>query len=220
MIERLITESGMLLPRGTSAKALSEHIIGDLKASESNFVDADRELSRLVTALSQIPVGKKTAGQYHTAILEILRLLFAQRLGAIEKEKPIFSKLKRVDLKASNDQKEGFFVSLREKYNLYCPYVFFECKNYKEDPENPEFDQLLTRLNRTSTQVGYVVCRQIENPAKAAQHCKDPFLREDKKLMLWLTDSDMIELANARVHEGIAALDSLLKHRLETVILN
>lgn len=219
LVARKIVESGTLLPRGISAKFLAENIVGDLRASEGDDAEADQKLLRLVAGLSRIPKGKKDAGRFHTAILNIFPLLFAQRLGAIDKEEPIFGKLKRLDLKAANDQEDGFFVNLREHYSLYCPYVFFECKNYKGDLENPEFDQLMTRLNRTSTQVGYIVCRQIEDVEKAIKHCKEPFLREDKKLMMWLTDADLIELANARVNEGVAALDSLLIQRLETVIL-
>ena len=221
VIERLITESGVILPPGTSANFLSEHIIGDLMESERDQIDEDQDLLRLVAGLAKIPKGKKAAGQFHTAIQDILRTLFKGRLGTIEKETPIFSGIKRVDLKAANDQREGFFVNLREHYHLKCPYIFFECKNYAEDPNNPEFDQLLTRLNPTSTQVGYIVCRQIKDSSRALQRCKEAYLREDrKKLMLWLTDEDMIELANARAEDGLAAVDAALKPRLEQVILN
>jgi hypothetical protein len=48
----------------------------------------------------------------------------------------------------------------------------------KEDPENPEFDQLLGRLNKTSTQVGFILCRNIQNADKALERCSRPTQRQ------------------------------------------
>lgn len=219
-IERLINQSGTLLPIGTSAKDLADHVISDLEAAESDQRAACKKLSKLAGALTKIPKGKGAATQYQMAMLDIFRLLFEDRLGAMKPEETIFSGIKRVDINAENDQENGFFIDLQRRHGLHCPRIFFECKNYTEDPDNPAFDQLLARLNPTSTQIGYVVCRQIKNPTKAQQRCKEAFLREGRqKLMLWITDADVVEMAAAFAKGGSTAVDSLLKTRFEAVTL-
>jgi hypothetical protein len=218
-IMRLITESSNMLPPGISAKFLTGQIVNDLEVAERGNTNGEK-LSELVAALHKIPKGKPAATRYQMAVLEIFRSLFEERLGTMKSEVTIFSGIKRVDITANNDLEKGFFAALRAQYGLYCPYIFFECKNYTEDPENPEFDQLLARLNPTSTQVGYVVCRGIKDAAKARQRCKEAFLREGRsKLMLWLTDADLSELTNALTKNGFTAVDALLKERLESITL-
>jgi hypothetical protein len=190
------------------------------RRATSNLPSDQRDdLSELVAELAKIPPGKLAANRFHAAILDVFRLLFESRLGKIEKEVKIFSDSKRVDLKANNDQKEGFFANLRPDYRLYCPYVFVECKNYAEDVKNPEFDQLLCRLTPTTTQVGFIVCRQIKDSKKAWQRSITAFLRETK-LVLLLTDTDIVNLANARVRNGLIGLDDSLRQLLEKVILS
>ena len=216
-IARLVTESGNLLPPGTSAKFIAASIISDLKAAQHGNADLSK-LSELVATLPKIPKGQQAAVKYQKTMLSIFRLWFEHRLGAMKLEETMFSGTKRVDIWAKNDQAAGFFVDLRTRFGLHCPRIFFECKNYTDDPKNPEFDQLLGRLNKTSTEVGFILCREIKDVDRVRQRCKEAYLR-DKKLMLWLTDADVIELVQVRIRDGAAAMDALLEQRLDEVTL-
>jgi len=219
-IERLISDHTTLLPPGVTAKFIAGQILADLQAIEAAANSDHGELSKFVAALPKIPTGKKAATRYQTAMLNIFRLLFEDRLGRMKLEETIFSGIKRVDIRADNDRDEGFFARLRVNYEFFCPLIFFECKNYSEDPDNPAFDQLLGRLNRTSTQVGYILCRHIDDIQKARERCKQAYLREQgKKVLLWVTDTDVSEMADALSKSGLSAVDSLLKDRFEAVTL-
>jgi hypothetical protein len=217
-IARSITESSYLLPPGISAAFLAEHIARDLEQAERGDVGDHEDLQKLIRALPKIPKGNSAAIRYQMAILAIFRLLFQDRLGEMKPEVTVFSGTKRIDIWAENDQEQGFFNRLRTLHALLCPAILFECKNYKKGPGNPEFDQLLGRLNNTSTFVGFVVCRQIDNIEKARQRCKEGYLRE-RKLMMWLTDADVHEMVAAFAQQGPEAVDMFLKTRLERVTL-
>lgn len=214
-IERLITDSDVLLPAGLSAKFLSEHLAADLNIGSH---DADQELATQLTSLASIPAGRPSAGRYHTAILKILRLLFESRLGMITKEKQIMSGTKRVDLKADNDQREGFFAALRQRRDFFCPYVFIECKNYAGDLKNPEVDQLLGRLTPKTTQFGMIVCRQVQDERKVLKRLQSPFLSEGKVVLL-VVDKTLSDLAQARINYGLTAFDQRLHKEFEKVAL-
>lgn len=206
---------GHLLPPGTSPGFLADQILSDLNYMRRRSGN-DEGLLALVGSLPQVPKGKAAATDYQMKILAIFEELFADRLGAMKAEVTVFSDTKRIDIWADNDQEEGFFSRLRTLHELFSPAILFECKNYKEDPGNPEFDQLLGRLNDTSTRVGFVVCRKIDNVEKARQRCKEAYLR-DRKLMMWLTDDDVYEMATAFAQQGPEAVDRFLKTRLEAV---
>jgi hypothetical protein len=219
-IARAITESSSLLPPGISAAFLAEHIVSDLEQADRGDSGDHDELLKLICALPKIAKGNPAAIKYQMAMMAIFRLLFPDRLGEMKPEVTIFSGIKRVDITADNDQDQGFFNSLRTLHNLLCPSILFECKNYSKDPGNPAFDQLLARLNPTSTQVGFVVCRQLKDADRARQRCKEAYLREQRtKLMLWLTDADVIELTKAQIKGGATAVDAWLKARFEDVTL-
>lgn len=219
-VERRITYSGVRLPPGITAKLLSQYIVGDLEAAESGGTTDRDELERLVAALPKIATGNTAATRYQMAVMAIFQLLFQSQLGTMKPEETIFGATKRVDIRAENDKEVGFFFNLRKLYGLICPIIFFECKNYAGDPANAAFDQLLGRLNPTSTQVGYVVCRAISDPDKAQARCKEVYLREGRaKLMLWITDSDIADMAAAYITGGSRAVDAILKERFERVTL-
>jgi hypothetical protein len=216
-IEHLLTDSGVMLPPGTSAKYIAAQLAAEL--NEQNVKAADTTITRMVADLPLIPPGAKTAGKYHDAILKIFPALFESRLGKIRKELSIFDKTKRIDLKAENNQPQGFFSELRSRYELYCPYVFFECKNYAEDVANREFDQLFGRLGRESTQVGAIVCRQVTDHAKVLAAVKQPYHTIDRKLAIVITDDLLCEIATARQTSGAPAVDEILQREYERVLL-
>jgi hypothetical protein len=216
-IEQALTEASVTLPRGITVKYIASQILGEI-GDEAE----EQETGGLALAgtLTTIPRGRRTAARYHDTVLQIFRSLFKSQLGRITKEQSIFDKAKRVDLKAENNQPSGFFNELRTRYELYCPYVFFECKNYADDPANPEYDQLFGRLGRESTQVGAIVCRQLVDSDKALAALRQPYRTLDRKLAIIITDDLIREMVRARGDSGVDAVDEILQREYERVLLS
>ena len=115
------------------------------------------------TELSNIPPGRETANVYHEFILGVLTEIFYPWLTHPVKEQVVDQGTKRIDIQFRNSATDGFFSRMVHIYQIYCPYVSVECKNYAEDPENPELDQLIGRLSRKRGKFGVLICRKIEN---------------------------------------------------------
>ena len=218
-IENLLKTGRILLPKSVSRKLLAQCIhtaLLDADTADSSKWDAN--LKDLRQKLKKIKPGRLHAPQFHKLCMELLSSIFESRLGALQKEKKLLQGIKRLDIKANNDRAEGFFANLRLHHSFHCPYIFIECKNYSEDPENPEFDQLLGRLNRTSTLVGLLMCRNIKDAGQVLKRCREPFTREDK-LVIVLDDENMIHLSDLRMQNDIIGIDRYLEDKLEEVIL-
>jgi hypothetical protein len=80
-------------------------------------------------------------------MVEVVRVLFWPRLGLRKKEKEINEGRKRIDIVCRNTNQQSFFCDLRTVYEIRCPFILFECKNYSDDPGNPEFDQHILVLD-------------------------------------------------------------------------
>lgn len=218
-IEKLLKSGRVLLPKSVPSKLLSKCIHSSLvEADRVSLPKTDPNLKNVQKQLAKIKTGRKQAGSFHNLTMKLLALIFDSRLGALQKEKDLLQGIKRLDIKANNDKAQGFFSNLRTRHSLHCPYVFCECKNYSEDPANPEFDQLLGRLNKTSTMVGLLICRSVEDKEQVLKRCREPFLREGK-LVIVLTDTDMIRLSELRTQDNVTAIDKYLEAKLEEVTL-
>lgn len=79
---------------------------------------------------------------------------------------------KRIDITYQNAAKNGFFEFLVNN-NIPCPFVICECKNYSEDPKNPELDQLSGRFSPRRGRFGILICRKVEDKSLMAKRCKD-----------------------------------------------
>jgi hypothetical protein len=76
---------------------------------------------------------------------------------------------KRIDILFNNSSEKGFFSRLVQLHKFLCPYVSVECKNYAEDPQNPELDQLQGRFSRKRGMVGFLVCRSVPEIEESAR---------------------------------------------------
>jgi hypothetical protein len=218
-IERLLKGGRILLPKSVPSKLLAKCIHATLcNADKADSLEPDINLKNVRQKLIKIKTGRPHAAHFHNLSMKLLASIFDQRLGELQKEKNLLQGIKRLDIKANNDQPEGFFANLRKHHSLHCPYIFCECKNYSEDPANPEFDQLLGRLNKTSTMVGLLICRSVKGEAQVLNRCREPFAREGK-LVIVLADGDMIHLSELRKQNDLLAIDKYLENKLEKVTL-
>src|SRR5207244_2725801 len=101
----------------------------------------------LEQAVATVPVGTTAASSYHSLMIGICEFLFFPHLVTPVKEREIHQGRKRIDIVMSNSATDGIFEVLHAIRKVFCPYVFFECKNYRNDIANPELDQLAGRFS-------------------------------------------------------------------------
>jgi hypothetical protein len=188
-------------------------------AIEERQVSA-RSLDAHVTSQSLMAIapGVAQANEYHNFILGALTEIFYPTLTRPKREQPVDDGRKRIDIFFHNSATEGFFSWLVNVHGYHAPYILIECKNYSDDPQNPEFDQLLGRLNRKRGFVGIMVCRAIKDRNLMLKRCQDVVNNNDKQLILVLEDKDistMLDFVAANARGNISAyLEDALKEIL------
>lgn len=173
----------------------------------------------LLNVLKTIKPGANGSdpNDFETIIALLLSRIFKGGLKNLKLQEEINEGRRRVDFVMTNDAKDGFFWHLSERHNFKCPYILFECKNYSEDLKNPEFDQLIGRLQRRIGDVGIIVCRSIKDKAKCLKAQQDRF---PDKLILVFDDEDIICLINFHLNEDRDGLLNFLDDKAKAVIFS
>lgn len=171
------------------------------KEGKFAFENDDNEVlvsEMLIDALNHIQTGKDSATEYHKAMTGISEFIFYPYLVNPTVEEPIHQGRKRIDIVMDNAAKDGIFYELSRSANFPCPFIVIECKNYTEDINNPELDQLSGRFSRDRGRVGISCSRHIQNKEAIYKRCNDT-LADGRGLILALDDQDItIMLDNIR----------------------
>lgn len=168
-----------------------------------------------VERLTKIPTGKKHATRYAKAIQSIFTALFRYSLDTGQWEAPINEGRKRIDILFPNKATAGAFQWARMSYD--AKFVVVECKNYREDPTNPEVDQLAGRMAPHRTKFGILAFRKANNFDRLLQRCID-VKRDQNALLVPLSDRDLQELADSTSDPGLDDLSqSLMGRRMLTI---
>lgn len=169
--------------------------------------------------LKKIKTGNagSNANDYETVIAILLSRVFSKDLRNLKLQEEISEGRRRVDFVMTNGATDGFFWHLSERHHLKCPYILFECKNYKEDLKNGEFAQLADRLQNKIGQVGIIVCRSIENKKKCLKDQQD---RYPDRLILVLDDDDITNLMSFHVEGDRDGLLNYLDDKAKAVIFS
>jgi hypothetical protein len=173
----------------------------------------------LISRLQAIPSGNDSATDFHKLIIGVLEIVFYPHLINPVKEREIHQGRKRIDISFDNASKTGIFRRLSEHHRIPCPYIFVECKNYSRDIANPELDQLGGRFSVNRGQVGFVVCRQIENLPRFIERCKDTF-RDGRGLIIPLVDDDLILLLQNYNDWNPEYTERFLADRIREITIN
>lgn len=175
-----------------------------------------------IKKFSEIKVGKEQANIYHNHILDCLNTVFNDPetdnyLSAPKKEDPQNEGRKRIDITFHNSSNQGFFSRLSNYGGLFCAKILFECKNFSQDIENPEYDQMNGRFNNRESTIGYIVCRNIQDKSKVIKSCKD-FVTNSQRYIFVLTDEDIIVLLNAVIDKDRDILiDAFLQGKMNEI---
>lgn len=192
--------------------------ISDLDIERRQAELREFESQQLIDALGEIPKGPRHASAYHELILGILSAVFYPMLSRPVKEQEINEGRKRIDIKFDNADSDGFFSHLVHKHKVEAPYIFVECKNYSEDPANPELDQLGGRFGRHKGHFGLLVCREVENPQLMKKRCRD-LVNSKSDVILVLEDRDMVKLIKVREAEGSKGVSDYMHAKLDEIFL-
>jgi hypothetical protein len=173
----------------------------------------------LQECLGKIPTGNagSNANDYETVIAILLSRIFNADLRNLKVQEEINEGRRRIDFVMTNASKDGFFWHLSERHNLKCPYILFECKNYKEDLKNNEFAQLADRLQNKIGQVGIIVCRSVQDETQVQKAQQD---RYPDKLILVLDDEDISHLINLYFDADGDGLLNYLDDKAKAVIFS
>jgi hypothetical protein len=188
----------------------------ELEGKQGEPKEVDYEA--IADALVRIPPGRRSASDFHAQVFGALEAIFYPELRNFLKEREINQGRKRVDIVANNSQRDGFFGDLACVHRVLCPYIMIECKNYAEDPSNPELDQLLGRLGNKRSQCGLLVCRTVENWERMKNAAIDAY-KDHGSVILVLTDEDLVEMLKARARADSVAISNRMHEKLRDIQL-
>jgi len=174
-----------------------------------------RTLSR---DLSGISIGSDDAARYHSLMVGVLEFIFYPHLIYPRKEQEINQGRKRIDIVFTNAAQDGIFKRLHATHRISCPFIAVECKNYSNDPANPELDQLIGRFSPNMGSVGLLVCRQFQDKDLFIQRCRDT-AQQQLGIILPLDDEDINFLMSKKADRDEKALDKFLDARLRQVLV-
>lgn len=152
--------------------------------------------------------GREDADGFHMAVMKCLTVVFEPTLFAPKKEYTLRGDTKRVDITFRNRQDQGFFHLLGTTYKTQCPNIFVECKNYSEDPSNPEVDQLAGRMSRTLGMFGILVCREVKDKAALLKRFKEAHSNQGQWMMFLTIDRicELLELKRLNKEDAIVEM--------------
>lgn len=171
--------------------------------------------NQLATAVTSIPPGPVHSSEYESAVEALLTALFYPSLVNPEVQLRLHDGRKRVDIAYTNAAIVGFFSWVGMHYP--AARIFVECKNYSEDPNNPELDQLAGRFSPSRGKVGMLVCRAVDNRQLMDQRCRDT-ASDQRGYITVLDDLDLRALVQEQ-QESFDPCYELLRERFDRLVL-
>lgn len=151
--------------------------------------------------LLAIKPGKgERSKEYEDICIEILKNVLGEYLGLWKVQESSNNGLYRFDLccKIKNGVNQDFFDTIKNYFNT--KYIVFEFKNYEKEISQKEIYTTEKYLyEKALRRVAIIISRKgaSKNALSAARGC----LRENGKLIMCLSDQDLIELINIKEKE-------------------
>lgn len=163
--------------------------------------------------LRKIPTGKENAERYHRLISQIILRIFRGSLRNMELKVDMFKGLRVIDTVYSNAG--GFFSRVATTFGIPCPYILLEAKNYTFDIENPEFDQITSRLIDDVGKFGLLVCRKADDKDAVKRHCEA--ILQDGKTVIVLTDEEILNLLELSFQFDTDEIDDIMDRKIRSI---
>ncbi len=174
----------------------------------------DPEIEIILEQLFQIPPGNKDAAAYHNAIFNLAEFIFDWVLDNFTKEFEVDQGRGRIDIIADNVASGGLFLDILNEFNAHN--IPMECKNYRADMGNKEFNQLMERLGKTTSRFGVLFCRSIIDSTAMLKHQTDRWLRHNAIILL-MDDAIVRQLAEYRLRRDFPSIDRLMRRMIRAV---
>lgn len=142
----------------------------------------------------QIKPGQEQFREYESLCIDILKYTLGDYLSLWEEQNPTDDGLHCFDLccKLKNDVNHDFFDTIRQYFNT--KYIVFEFKNYAKKISQKEIYTTEKYLYGTALRKVAIIISRQGNDDHALQAAKGS-LRESGKLILCLSDADLLEMA-------------------------
>jgi hypothetical protein len=172
-----------------------------IQAADEVFQNRDYDVAKekirdLITRLEVSRSGPRGAKAYESLCLEAIKELFSEDFGDFKEQHRIADGFHRLDFISSIKSENEFWNSLRDDFR--SRYVVFEVKNY---PGKVSQDQIYSTEKYLFTNalrsVAILIARNGEN--KGAYHARQGALREAGKLILMLTQEDVIKMLQMKI---------------------
>lgn len=181
--------------------------------SEKSAIE-DPKIRELLDRLDQIEPGRAGASDYHGCVFELLKFVFDYALVNWDIEYKMDLGLGRIDIMCDNRSNNGVFSETREI--LSAMSVPIECKNYSGDLSNEEFNQIEQRLGESTSRLGMIYCRSVQDRRSLANQVGVRWLRH-KNCILVFDDRDVKTLSHLRLERDYEGIDNLVRARIRDV---
>ena len=200
------------------ADAIKSIAISDLIELVSQTEFDEPEFAKILqNKLDEIKPGKKDADLYHSFMIGVLQFIFDGDLIYPKKEREINDGRKRIDITYTNARKTGFFDRMFTAPNILANQIMVECKNYVEDPANPEIDQLRGRFSIRRGMFGIMLYRQTSNEILLLNRCKDVAI-DGAGYIITLNDKDIYILLNFIANKQRGMIDRFMQERFNKLL--
>lgn len=193
--------------------------VNSLVNLEISNINIQSITKKLINNLRNIQPGNEEASNYHNIIIGILEIIFYPHLINPIKEREIHNGRKRIDITFDNAATTGIFKRLSENLRIPCPYIYVECKNYSREITNPELDQIGGRFSFNRGQVGFILCRNIDNFSLLLERCKDTY-RDGRGLIIPIVDNDIIEILENYNDWNPEFTETFLSNRIREITID
>lgn len=177
-------------------KYRKEAVLSEIDPNEkASPAELNEIADRIICELNKLPSGDDFAIAYQRLVCGACELIFYPALSNPKMETPIQDGLKRIDITFSNRAEEGFFKKIIDINDIPAHLIMIECKNYSNDIENPEFDQLIGRFSNNRGKIGFLFCRKLKNEKKMIKR-EIALWKERSEVVIHITDDRLIYLLN------------------------
>ncbi len=188
--------------------------------SDEELSDGFREdlfAKALKEELANIAPGTANADSYHKLMLAICELLFFPSLAMPECEYKLHAGRKRVDIMYSNIADVGFFHRMMSYPQTKSVVVPIECKNYSEDPKNPQLDQLAGYFGEMRGWFGILLYRSSADDDRILERCRDT-AKDGRGVILPLSDFHITQLLDFVEGKRRSKVEEWLQRRFNSIV--
>lgn len=159
-----------------------------------NASEHPKEIADWKQRFELIKPGQEQFREYESLCIDILKYTLGDYLSLWEEQNPTDDGLHRFDLccKIKNDVNHDFFDTIKQYFNT--KYIVFEFKNYGKKISQKEIYTTEKYLYGTALRKVAIIISRQGNDDHALQAAKGS-LRESGKLILCLSDADLLEMA-------------------------